>query len=103
MELVRWCSDRETAVFLDGAEHGGFESRERKVEVGDFGMGKFVSVRITIFGTLGNGRTAGVGKTEDFGDFVEAFADGVVASGTNNLEMIMLRHVDNLGVAAGDN
>ena len=54
-------------------------------------------------GEFGNRWAAGIGKTEDFGDFVEAFADGVVASGTNNLEMIMLRHVDNLGVAAGDN
>lgn len=102
LELVRWCSDRETAVFLDGAEHGGFESRERKIEVGDFGMRKFISVRITVFGTLGNGGAAGVGKTEDFGDFVEAFADGIVAGSANDFELIMGGHVDDLGVATRD-
>ncbi len=65
-------------------------------------MGKGVFGWVALLGAFGDGGAARIGKTKDFGDFVEAFADGVVASGTNNLEMIMLRHVDNLGVAAGD-
>lgn len=98
LELVGWCSDREATVFLDGAEHGSFESREGKIEIRNFGMGKFVGVRVAILGTFGDGGTTRVGKAEDFGDFVEAFADGIVAGSADDFELIVGGHVDNLGV-----
>jgi len=45
---------------------------------------------------------SGIGETEDFGDFIESFADGIVQSGADNFEIIVRFHVDELGVTAGD-
>lgn len=102
LEFVGWGGDRESAFFLDGTEHGGFESREGKIEIWDFGVGKFVGVRVAIFGAFGDGGAAGVGKAENFGDFVETFADGVVAGGADDLELVVGGHEDDLGVATRD-
>lgn len=87
---------------LDGAEDGGLEAGEGKIEVVNLGMGKRVFSRVTIESGLSDGRAARVGKAEDLGDFVEAFTDGVVAGGADDVELVMGRHVDDLGVAAGD-
>ena len=86
--------DGNAEVFLDGAEDGGFEAGEGKVEVGHFGVGEGVFFWVTGFGGFTDGGAAGVGKTEDFGDFVEAFADGVVVGGADNLEVVVVFHVD---------
>ena len=53
--------------------------------------------------SFGDGGTAGVGKTEDFRHLIKAFADGVVASGADDVKVVVLVHFDNLGMAAGDN
>ncbi len=45
---------------------------------------------------------ARIGETEDFGDFIESFADGVVESGTDDFERVRGGHIEELGVAAGD-
>ena len=45
---------------------------------------------------------AGVGEAEDFGGFVEGFADGVVEGGADDFEGVVALHVDELSVAAGD-
>ena len=37
-----------------------------------------VFIWVAGFGGVGDGGAAGVGEAEDFGDFVEAFADSVV-------------------------
>ena len=41
-----------------------------------------------------------VGEAENFGNLVEALANGIVPRGTNNIELIVPWHVKNLGVAA---
>ncbi len=66
-------------------------------------MGKRILLRIAVFSTSGDSGTARVGKAEDLGDFVETFADGVVAGGADDFEMVVGGHVEDLGVAAGDN
>ncbi len=49
-----------------------------------------------MFGDFG---TAWIGKTEDFGDFVKTFANGIVFGGANNFEGIMGGHGEDLGMA----
>ncbi len=56
---------------------------------------------VTTESSLGDGGTSRVGKTEDFGDFVEDFADGVVVGSADNFERIVVGHVNELGVTAG--
>ncbi len=87
---------------LDGAEDGGLEAGEREVEAINLRMWERVFSRVAIESGLGDGRAARVGKAEDLGDFVEAFTDGVVAGGANDVELIMSGHVDDLSVAARD-
>ena len=60
-------------------------------------------MRIAGFREIGNGWSAWIGKTKNFGDFIEAFTDGIVTSGGNNFKMIVMFHTDNLGVSAGNN
>ena len=59
-------------------------------------------MRVAFCGGFGDGRATRVGEAEDFGDFVEPLADGVVAGGADDFEVIMALHVDDLGVATGD-
>lgn len=87
---------------LDGAEDGGLEAGERKIEAINLRMWERVFSRVTIESGLSDRGAARVGKAEDLGDFVEAFTDGVVAGGADDVELIMSGHVDDLGVAAGD-
>ena len=51
-------------------------------------------------GGITNGGAAWVGKAENFGDFVEAFADGIVAGGADDFEIVVLLHVNDLSMAA---
>lgn len=101
LEFERGGGDGEVAVGLNGAEDGGFEAGEGEIETVDLRVRKAVFARVALEGAFSDRRAAGVGEAEDFGDFVEAFADSIVAGGANNLEMIMLGHVNNLSVAAG--
>ncbi len=87
---------------MNGAENGGFETGEGEIEAVDFGVGKGILLGIAVPRTNGDGGSAGVGQAEDFGDFVETFADSVVAGGADDFEMVMGGHVEDLGVAAGD-
>lgn len=87
---------------MDGAEDGGFEAGEGEVEAVDLRMGKMIGCRVAGLGAAGNSGAAGVGEAEDFGDLIEAFADSVVASGADDLEMVVLGHVDDLGVTTRD-
>ena len=97
-----WVADGDAAFFLNGAEDGGFEAGEGEVETVDFGVGEAIFVGVAFFCGLSDGGAAGVGEAEDFGDFVEAFADGVVQSGADDVEVVVLGHADDLSVAAGD-
>ena len=65
-------------------------------------MREMIFLRVTVFGGLADGWAARVGKTENFGDFVETFADGVVSGGADDFKLIVSFHVDDLGVAARD-
>ena len=90
-------------LFLNSAKDGSFEAREGKIkEVIGFGVRKMVFIGVTIFGGLRNGGATGVGKTEDFGDLIKTFADGIVAGGADDFEGVVGGHVKDLGVAAGD-
>ena len=101
-ELIRGRSNGELKLLLDGAEDGGFETTEGKVETVDVWNRQMIFVRVTLEGGLSNGGAAWIGETEDFGDFVEDFADGVVTSAADNMEIVVVSHVDNLGVTTGD-
>ena len=99
---MRWIGNWDADLFLDGAEHGSFEAGKRKIKIFNLRVGKVVFFRVAVFGGFGNRRPAWVGKTKDFGDFIETFANGIVVSGADDFEVIMLGHSDDLGVAAGD-
>lgn len=88
---------------LGGAEDGGFETRKGKVKTVDFGVREGVFVAVAMFGDLADLRAAWVGETEDFGDFVETFADGVISGGADDVEMVVFCHVNELSVATGNN
>ena len=88
---------------LGGAENGGFETGKRKIKTVNFGVRKGVFVAVAMFGELADLRAAWIGETKDFGNFVETFADGVVSGGADDVEMVMFCHVNELGVAAGNN
>ena len=79
---------------MDATEDGGFEPAEGKFEIGEFGNGKWVTIWIALKGGFGDGGPARLGKTEYFGDFVKNFADCIVPSAADNLEVIVVRHVD---------
>ena len=57
---------------------------------------------IAEFGSLGDSRAARVGEAEDFGDFIEGFADGVILGLPDEVVVAVGAEVDELGVAAGD-
>ena len=59
-------------------------------------------MRVAFCGCGSDGGAAGVGEAEEFGYFVEDFADGVVAGGADDIEMVVVGHVDELGVTTGD-
>ena len=85
---------------MDGAKEGGFETREGKIErIGEW-VGESETMRITRFSELRNSWAARIGKTKNFGDFIEAFADRIITSRGDNLKMIMRGHADNLSMAA---
>ena len=85
---------------MDGAKEGGFETRERKIKrIGEW-VRKSKAMGITRFSETGNSWAARIGKTKNFGDFIEAFTDGIVTSRGDNFKMIVSGHADDLGVAA---
>ena len=65
-------------------------------------MRKNKAMRIARFGETGNSWTAWIGKTKNFGDFIEAFTDGIVTGRGDDFEMIMMFHADDLSMAAGN-
>ena len=65
-------------------------------------MGETIFFGVALFGFFRDGGAAWVGETEDFGDFVERFADGVVGRCADDFEVVMAGHFYYLGVAAGD-
>ena len=99
---MRGVVDVDATFFLNGAEDGGFKAGEGEVEAGDLGVGEVIFFGVAFGCGSGDGGAAGVGETEDFGDFVEAFADGVVQGGADDVEVVVLLHFDDLGVAAGN-
>lgn len=102
-EFVGWGGDGEIAGGLDSAQDGGLEARKGEIKTVDFGVRERIFVGVALFGAGGDRRTAWIGKTKNLGDFVKAFADGIVAGGADDFELVVGWHIDNLGVAAGDN
>ena len=101
-ELVRRGGNWEIELFLDGAKYGGFDATKGKIEAVNFWDGERVFVRSASCGGLSDGWATGVGQAEDFGNLIEAFANGVIASSADNFEMIMTFHVNNLSMTARD-
>ena len=99
---MRWRSDRKITVFLDGAKDGGFETTEREVETVDFWHRKLIGFFVAFERNFGNSRTTWVGETENFGDFIENFADGIVASAADDMKIVVALHIYNLRMAAGN-
>lgn len=100
--IMRWIRNWKVRDALGFSYHGGFEAGERKIEAGDFRDGERVFFGVAILSVLRDFGAAGIGETEDFGDFVETFADGVVFRGADDFEGVVGRHGENLGVAAGN-
>jgi len=92
--------EADACELLGGAENGGFEAGERKV-VGVFELRDGErNGRLPCPSRFGDGRAAGVWKAEDFGDFVEGFANGVVAGLAKDFVIFVGVHEDEASVAA---
>ena len=87
---------------MDGAKDGGFETAKREVETVDFWNWKLVSVGIAFECGASNSGATWVGKSENFGDFIENFADGVIASAADDMKIVVVLHIYNLRMAAGN-
>lgn len=87
---------------MDGTQNGGFETAKREVETVDFWNWKLVSVGIAFECGASNSGATWVGKSENFGDFIENFADGVIASATDDMKVVVALHIYNLRMAAGN-
>ena len=99
---MRWRSDGKITVFLDGAKDGGFETTEREVETVDFWHRKLIGFFVAFErGAINSGATW-VWKSENFGDFIENFADGIVASAADDMKIVVVLHIYNLRMAAGN-
>ena len=57
-------------------------------------------MRITRFSELGNSRATRIRKAENFGDFIEAFTDGIITGRGDDFEMVVMFHADDLSMAA---
>ena len=66
-------------------------------------MGKAILFRIASESEFSDRRAARVGETEDFSNFIKTFTDSVVAGCANNLELIVIGHIKNLSMTAGNN
>lgn len=51
---------------------------------------------------MGDSWSAWIREAKNFGDFIEAFTNGVVSCGTNDFKMIMSVHFKNLSMATGN-
>lgn len=99
---MRWRSDRKITVFLDGAKDGGFKTAEREVETVDFWHRKLIGFFVAFECDFGNSGTTWVGESENFGDFIENFADSIVASAADDMKIVVALHIYNLRMAAGN-
>lgn len=99
---MRWRSDGKITVFLDGAKDGGFETTEREVETVDFWHRKLIGFFVAFECGASNSGATWVGKSENFGDFIENFADGVIASAADDMKIVVVLHIYNLRMAAGN-
>ena len=99
---MRWRSDGKITVFLDGAKDGGFETTEREVETVDFWHRKLIGFFVAFECGASNSGATWVGETENFGDFIENFADGVIASAADDMKIVVVLHIYNLRMAAGN-
>lgn len=53
-------------------------------------------------GGMGDSWSTWIRETENLGDFIKTFTNGVVSCGTNDFEMIMSVHFKNLSMATGN-
>ena len=87
---------------MDGAKDGGFETAEREVETVDFWHRKLIGFFVAFERNFGNSGTTWVGKSENFGDFIENFADSIVASAADDMKVVVALHIYNLRMATGN-
>ena len=66
------------------------------------GSGKGKGFWVAFAGMLFDFRTAGIGKLEHAADLVEGFAGGVIDGATNELVFSVTLHIDEHGMAAGN-
>ena len=99
---MRWRSDGKITVILDGAKDGGLETTEREVETVDFWHRKLIGFFVAFECGASNSGATWVGKSENFGDFIENFADGVIASAADDMKIVVVLHIYNLRMAAGN-
>ena len=87
---------------MDGAKDGGFETTEGEVETVDFWHRKLIGFFVAFERNSGNSRATWVGESENFGDFIENFADSIVASATDDMKVVVALHIYNLRMTAGN-
>lgn len=52
---------------------------------------------------MGDSWSTWIRETENLGDFIKTFTNGVVSCGANDFKMIMCVHFKNLSMATGNN
>ena len=52
---------------------------------------------------MGDSWSTWIRETENLGDFIKTFTNGVVSCGANDFKMIMSVHFKNLSMATGNN
>ena len=89
---------------LELIKNGGFEAGEREVKGGVFevGSGKGEGFGISFAGVLFDFGPAGVGAFEHAADLVEGFAGRVIDGSADELVLPVCLHIDEHGVAAGN-
>ena len=50
-------------------------------------------MRVAMEGSYGDTGATWIWKTEDFGNFVKAFANGVILGGADDIKLIMTWHI----------
>lgn len=87
---------------MDGAKDGGFKTAEREVETVDFWHRELIGFFVAFERGASNSGATWVWKSENFGDFIENFADGIVASAADDMKIVVALHIYNLRMAAGN-
>lgn len=95
---------QQGGIFLEEIADGRFQSGEAEVVVVGLEQraGEGVGGGVSVGGEAIHFRASGVGETDQLGDFVEAFAGGVIEGGAEDAVLKFVADLDEEGVTAAD-